>query len=93
MLGSKILNKFTVSASPFNSVAPLLPVSLYFLQRKVSPFSSLGPLRTGGISAVVGLCSPPGNLRCVLAAIAGGGSSSLGRVCSSSSLSSVPANT
>lgn len=92
-LESKILSKFTVSASPFNSVAPLIPVSLYCLQRKVSAFSSLGPLRAGGISAVVDLCSLPGNPRCILAAVAGGGNTSLGYVCRFSSWPCVPANT
>lgn len=56
-------------------------------------FSSLGPLRAGGISAVVGLCSLPGDLRCILAAIAGGRNSVSGYMCNSSSWLSVPANT
>lgn len=93
MLGTKILSKLTVSASPFDSAAPLISVSLYCLQMKVSAFSSLGHFRAGGISAVAGLCSPAGSLRYIPAAIAGGGNSGLSCVCCSNSWSSVPANT
>lgn len=69
----------------FLMVQLLTPVFLYCLQRKVFAFCSLGSLRAGATSAVVCLYSPPGNLRCILAAIAGGGNTSLGCVCSFSS--------
>lgn len=56
LLGSKILNQLTVSAC-LNSAAPLIPVSLYCLERKVSAFSSFGPLLAGGLCSGVSVFS------------------------------------
>lgn len=40
-LESKILSKFTVSASPFNSAAPLIPVSRTVCRGRSLPFLPL----------------------------------------------------